>query len=347
MSHIVPVCPFCAAEAAACKWDYDAVSLRACGRCMNPFLVRFEEGNPVTERMPGVPDIREDVPKGSVLAGVLGTLPEALEALPVLPEIPQRILAMVNDPLVSMSELADLIAKDAVISVKIFKMANSAFYSSTHEIRDLKVACARLGLRIVANTVYAVANGNLYRTSRPEYRAMMQDLWRHSLATAHCADELGVRLKGIDKSALFESGLLHDIGKLVLFDMITTRYKGNVGRLRESPELLIKVLQRFHALVGLHVVQHWDAEQTPCFVTYYHGQCDDAPSGRQQQYADAISVANELAHTIGYKLGEEEPPPLSEHPALERLGMPPDELEALHESIQDKIESMIDLFALM
>ncbi len=347
MENTVTTCPFCAEEVPPTQTEYDQVALQACRRCINPFLVRLDSALPVPEPLPDRPDIREEVAPGSVMAGILGTLNMALDSLPVLPEIPQRILAMVHDPLVSMNELAEVINKDAVISVKVFKLANSAFYASAHEIRDLNVACARLGLKVIANTVYALANSNLYRTGVAKFRGLMQDLWRHSLTTAYCADELGLRLPGIDTSVLFEAGLVHDIGKLVLLDIITVKYKGNVGRLRDSVELLLKVIQKYHALVGLHVAQHWNLAPGLCFSTFYHNDPDQALAGNPQRLADVICLSSDLAHSMGYGLGEESQIAFTDHSSAARLGLAAEDLEALRDTVQEKVASLIDIFSIV
>jgi len=340
-------CPFCNADIPPLKVEFGQPALYGCRNCMNACLVQFREAVPVAEPVPGNRDLRDEAPAGSVIAGVLEMLDEALDALPVLPEIPQRILAMVHDPLVSMNELADLISKDAVISVKLMKMANSAFYSSPQAIRDLTVACSRLGLKLIANTTYAAANNNLYQSGVSQFRGLMQDLWRHSLATAHCAFEVGVRATGAENSLFFEAGLIHDVGKLVLLDIITKRYKGNVGRLRESRELLLRIVRKFHALVGLHVAQHWQLSPDMGFSALYHNDAEMVPVADHQQLTDVTCLANELAHALGYGLGEERDVSLDGHPAALRLGFSPDDLASLQQDVADKVESLVDIFSLL
>lgn len=338
------VCPFCAADALADRRTHRDNGLRACPECLNPFLVRNQGEDFRAEPLPGTEDIRVAVPEGSVMAGVLEELPSALEKLPVLPQVPQRILAMVHDPMVTMRGLADLMAEDVVVSAKILKMVNSAFYSTVDEIHDLQTACAHLGLRTVANAVYAIMNGNLYRGSDPASREMMQALWRHSVTTAHCANELEIQRHN-GGHLLFQAGLSHDIGKLVLLDLITVQYKGRVGRLRENPALLVQVLERHHALVGLHVAQHWDLDPMTRAVAFFHHAPEAAPTVEERLYADTVALANAVAHGMEESAGDEERPSRAEHPAAARLGIPPEEVHTLPAAIHDKIESMIDLFA--
>jgi putative nucleotidyltransferase with HDIG domain len=336
-------CPFCGDEVPSRKTPGEPPFLRACRKCLNPILAYPADEGLVAEPLSDSRDIREDIAPGSVVAGILASLGKEFDSLPVLPEIPQRILGMVHDPLMSLSELAQVMSKDAVVSVKILKMANSAFYSSIQEIRNLNVACARLGLRVIANTVCAVANANLYRTTVPQFREMMQRLWQHSLATAHCADELGLRVGGVDKNVLFEGGLVHDIGKAVLVDLITVKYKGSVGRLRQTPELLLKVVQKYHALVGLHVAQHWNLGSDLCFSTYFHDSPDSCPPGDMERLVDLVALANAIAHAIGYGFGDDAQPSwLGDSAAARRLGMDPGELPAICDGVKDHVATLVD-----
>ena len=70
----------------------------------------------------------------------------------------------------------------------------------------------------------------------------MQKLWMHSLATVHCAELLALKLD-IDRDFAYVTGLLHDIGKVVLIDVITTKYIGAPQRLRETPDLIVKAIE--------------------------------------------------------------------------------------------------------
>ena len=343
---VLPQCPFCATELPPLGGESDGPALHACRKCLNAVLVRCDGGRTTTEPAPGASDVREAVAPGSVMAGVFSKLNEALDALPVLPEVPQRILAMVHDPLVSVRELSEVIGEDAVISVKVLKLANSAFYASAQEIHELNVACARLGMKLIANTVYAVANGNLYRTSVPAFRELMQALWKHSLATAQCADELSTRLPATDEAALFEAGLVHDIGKLVLLDLITVKYKGNVGRLRESPDLLVDVMNQFHNLVGLHVARRWNLSSAVCFSTYYHDDADNAPAGNVQRFADTVCLATDLARSMGYGLSEEEVS-FDDHASAVRLCLSSEELGGISAEIRDRVDTAVDVMGVI
>ena len=104
----------------------------------------------------------------------------------------------------------------------------------------------------------------------------MQNLWQHSVATANCCEAIAIQFK-IDSKTAFIAGLLHDIGKVVLVDSITTKYGGNVGRLSSSPTLLTIAINPFAPIIGLHVVQKWNLSEELTFSTLYAQKHESLP----------------------------------------------------------------------
>jgi len=342
-------CPFCAGELPSSVAGIEQEILYACSNCLNPFRLRPEQGDVVANPIEGVQDIRVVAPPGSVMAGVLDTLNEALEDLPVLPEVPQRILSMVHDPLMNMSDLAKVINEDAVISMRILKLANSAFYASMHEIQDLATACSRVGLKMVANTVNAIANGNLYRTGDPRFRGLMESLWRNAVVTAYCADELTTMARAGRGDVAFMAGLIHEIGKVVLLDIITVKYKGSLGRLREDPELVARVLDKYYLLVGLHVVQKWELAPELTVTTYCHRTPNMVPCEQWLPLTHALCLACAVATSAGYGVGiaEEEQGQLvlSNHPSATYLKLDAAKFDELMTTLPEKVDPLLEVFS--
>lgn len=338
-------CPYCEAPIGWNEASARPPYLIGCDQCLNPALVHTN-GEISLERVPGHRDFRERIEAGSVLAGVFAQLDDALRDLPVLPEVPQRILTMVHDPLTSMSDLARVVNEDAAITLKILRMANSAFYGGVQEVKDLNVACARLGMRGVVNIVQAVAHSNLYKTNDPRFKKVMQELWRHSIATAHAAELVAARTGQAQDQMPFVAGLVHDVGKLVLLDLITTKYQGPAGRLKESPALLAKVLTVFHPTVGLHVVQRW--KQPPEFgvTTFYSPHPDAVPVEALASLTHTVALAEHLANVCGYGAMADETADISAHPSAGYLGIDQNVGGVLRSALEREVEAMLDTVGL-
>ncbi len=334
-------CVYCGEEIASGNPASGKVQLAGCPRCLNAFTISWVNGDPAPREIENVERVDRLAPAGSVMAGVLGMLDEVLPQLPVLPHVPQRALALIHDPLASMRQLADLVNEDAAISMKILRICNSAMYMSTSEVKDLQLACARLGMKTIANITYAVTNGNLYRSPNPALRDLMEQMWRHAMATAHAADALAEKTQGIDRSLPFIAGLIHDIGKLVLLDTLANKYKGPVGRLRQTPELMIKAIDLFHPTVGLQVVQYWRMPNEFAFSTYYGGTPDAVGEAQWRPLAHIVCLASAIADSSGFPIGE----PTTElegHASVAALGLSQDVVTGVRDGLPETVESLLN-----
>jgi hypothetical protein len=92
---------------------------------------------------------------------------------------------------------------------------------------------------------------------------------------------------------------VHDIGKTVLLDAITNRYKGRVGRLKNSWDLLLASLDEFGPYAGLRVVQHWQLSPEVRFATFYSADPTAAPE-QFRKCALLIALSSATADTCGY-----------------------------------------------
>ena len=156
-----------------------------------------------------------------VKAFVLGIFQEFKEGripLPHLPRIVQEIQQVAYSSSSSVDDLAKVIERDAVISLKLISLANSAMYRRLEKICSVRRAVPLLGFRETHGIIIAIAYKDLYNVRSIEYRVLMENLWLHCLASACAAKAIGEKIQGeVDK--LFLMGLLHDIGRIIFLKM--------------------------------------------------------------------------------------------------------------------------------
>ena len=139
---------------------------------------------------------------------------EKLGQLPTLPHVVQRIVSMVDRPETSAEDLGRLIEKDQVLSAKVLRLANSPFYGFPARIASVSHAVVVLGLNVVKGLTLGATIFDLMKN------AGMDDLWRHSLGVAMMAHILAVRAGHKSSEEVFVAGLLHDLGKVVLYSKL-------------------------------------------------------------------------------------------------------------------------------
>ncbi len=143
------------------------------------------------------------------------TLDELLaqpKALPPAPTVASRLIQTLDDPDVDLQTLADLIETDPVLTARIIRQANSAFFGLLRPVGHPREAISMLGLV----KVRAMALAALLQDSYAAAPGIdLEQFWRYSLTTANLARYVAAPL-GVDDSSVYTAGLIHGIGELVM-----------------------------------------------------------------------------------------------------------------------------------
>ncbi len=334
-------CPYCGGELGSELLGGGGIRLAPCGACMNPVVLKGDLDRQATP-VAGWEDIRHIAQPDSITGAILAGMPKAIENLPVLPEFSQRILAMVRDANVTLADLAAIVSEDQTLAIKLLRLANSVTYGGLQPITDIKGACARLGLKTISNAVQVVANGNLYITGNALFRERMRTLWRHALATAHCASELAHVLALPCSESFFVAGLVHDVGKLVILEIVSSRYRGPLSGLRDNPKLLLEVESRLSPFIGLHVTAKWKLPADFITTTFCHRAPESTPAANLLPMVHSVALAEMIAEVSGFGTGEEVVS-LSTHPSAHALGLNDIKLAALRVELEEKLAPLLDI----
>jgi HD-like signal output (HDOD) protein len=120
---------------------------------------------------------------------------------------------------VGTSDVAAALAKDPPLAVKVLRIANSVQFGSREPRTSLLAATSVLGLRTVASIVLRAGVLSSFENIKDTPAFSVTDLWRHSILTAHAAEELArlLRRRSSDFSPqdYYTCGLVHDIGQVV------------------------------------------------------------------------------------------------------------------------------------
>jgi HD-GYP domain-containing protein (c-di-GMP phosphodiesterase class II) len=257
---------------------------------------------------------------------------------PVMPRVVQELEIAVKLPNATAESLAAVIEKDAVVSLRLISMANSPVYRGQKEIRTVREAIPRMGLRETANVVTAIANKGLYESQIVTYRLLLDKMWSHSLAAAHAARLIGQRLGRDDADTLFLMGLTHDIGKVFLL-----RAFADESQVRGMDmKLLLAAVQDAHIGIGTLMLRRWGFNEAFLRAVALHDKPElaaDAPAeGR------IVHLANALSRSLGFRVGDRAPDGAAEPPAAEALGLPPEALGEMGEQVKTLVKELAHLY---
>src|SRR5690606_28646388 len=121
---------------------------------------------------------------------------QRVSALPPLPAAIGRLLRLVNDPDGDFQEIARTIALDQTLTAQILRIANSAFYGFSHQIRTVQQATVILGRHAVRNMALSLAMITLRNRMQTGWPLTPEVFWRHSMGVACGASLLARHVRG-------------------------------------------------------------------------------------------------------------------------------------------------------
>lgn len=132
------------------------------------------------------------------------------------PDIYQRIVAIINDTRCSTARLAEVVGNDPGLSATLLKIVNSAFFGLPSKVGSIVRAIALIGNNELSALVMGISVIRYFKSIPPEM-AEMKKFWMHSVAAGVFARLLAHHKVDLSEEDLFIAGLLHDIGRLVIF----------------------------------------------------------------------------------------------------------------------------------
>lgn len=188
------------------------------------------------------------------------TLAAAVDRMPAFPRSVQQILELTRDANCSPKDLVRVIDHDPVVTVKILRVVNSAYYSLPKQITSVNHAVVYMGFNSVKNLALSIAAvGMVHKDNVPGFDS--HEYLLHSLTTAHIARQLAPRAGDADPSDCFIAGLLHDFGKVVFAQFMPAGFREALA-LSEWGQSSLHVALRDvigadHAAVGAMLVEKW------------------------------------------------------------------------------------------
>jgi putative nucleotidyltransferase with HDIG domain len=141
------------------------------------------------------------------------------QTLPILPDIAIETMSFVDEDDYSICQISELISKDPSLSAGILRVANSAFYGLKKNVGTLDMALVLLGLREIKNIIMMMSVFKLFPNDG-KFAFDKSDYLRHSILTAKIAQLLSELMEFSFSCSPFIGGLLHDIGKLFLDQIV-------------------------------------------------------------------------------------------------------------------------------
>ncbi|MFZ6849809.1 HDOD domain-containing protein [Undibacterium sp. RuRC25W] len=262
-----------------------------------------------------------------------------IKDLPTLPEVAQELLIELDNEDSSLESISEKIAMDHALTAKVLKLANSSHFGFNSRVVTIQQAAALLGVQNIKNLIRMTIMINRFPISHCA-NFDFRGFWRHSIATANCAEIIS-RALHMKHDFAFTAGLLHDIGRLVLVTYYPLEYAEviNYKNLNDCELIAAErhIMQIDHIDAGLILAQQWHfAEAVKDAIKGHH----DPDIKGIHALAPVVHVANAIVHALDIAQEENELVPLLSEHAWDTLGLNEEEYVAIFKETEMRFEAL-------
>ncbi len=225
--------------------------------------------------------------------------------IPTLPAVATKVIEVVRDADSTAEDLRQIICHDPVLSSRLMRMANSAYFGLPDELTDLQRAIVLLGFNSVRNLAFTACLQSLYKS---EYRCgsfTASSLWMHSVSVAVISRMLAERIWPEFAEEAFLAGIVHDVGIIVEWNLLPERFEQVIrafeGTGRPFGEAEKQALGFDHRDCGSAILRRWGLPKHLVRVArQHHGSRKEPASLNSESGAlgDRLAALVHLAECI-------------------------------------------------
>lgn len=216
-----------------------------------------------------------------------------------LPDVCIKFSTALRDPKTSNRELEEILSDDVAMAARVLRIANSAMYSFPSRVDTISQAATIIGYKQLNDIVLACSIINMFK-GLPQDVVDMESFWRHSISCAVAARVIASHRRVANIEQYFTAGLLHDIGRLIIFVELPTHAAEIIERSKLSNthmyQLEQEVLGFDHAKLGGMLLKSWKLPKRLIDSVAYH----HAPVRSHDYMAETsvIHVADIICHAL-------------------------------------------------
>jgi len=261
------------------------------------------------------------------------------------PDIYFRIKEVLEDDSASANQIANVVSTDMSLAAKLIKLVNSPLYGFPQTIDSISRAVALVGAKELSTLALGISAINYFKDIPPEL-VDMKTFWRHSITCGIFAKILAGTQSGLSQERFFIAGLLHDVGRLIMFKKLPYASTEAMLFARENSIPLVEaersVLDFCHTDISEPLLASWQFPEGLSNMINYHHNPMEFPNPLEPAI---INVADNLANTVEIAQGGMYVLPGIDEEAWELLGI--DSKPFLRESVEqyrEQIDIILNAF---
>lgn len=280
------------------------------------------------------------------------TMKELLKKISELPTpnfILKRIMDIAGNPSSNTKELEKAVLQSPPLVAKILKLSNSAYYALPRKITKLSQAINILGFKTVRNLAMGIFVADSF--FRREFEFLdSKKFWRHSIAVAIAAEQLAQIVNYPDKEEIFLSGMLHDLGKMVMGIITpeTVEMVLNVAEYKKvsflKAEEMLNVMS--HQILGKELFKNWNLPDNVIYTAEYHDIPEKLDIEKFSMNVYIVHLANSSINTIYYGYSGCYDIPVPSDVVWNKFGMTAKKYLDFLEKLEEKLDESNDFMNL-
>ncbi len=264
----------------------------------------------------------EDLIRGAVELGTVQTMY-------------QHLVQVMDHPLSSAADVGKIISEDPGLTARLLRLVNSPIYGFPSRIDTVTQAISIVGMTqlrdLAVGTAFIKLFGNV-----PSHLADMDSFWRHSIACGLAARQLAGQRREANVERFFVAGLLHDIGRPIIYTKAPAEAAKALTESRRTGQLLFTVEQQVlgfhHGAVGALLLEQWRLPGMLVDAAAWHH--NPRLARKFPLEAAVVHVADLIANGLRLGTSGEVNVPAFEASAWDSLGLPATVLPTLFRQVE-------------
>ena len=262
-----------------------------------------------------------------------------------LPKIHFELQEALNDPDKTFQDLGKIISYDPALSARLLKIVNSPFYGFPSKIDTISHAISIIGMDQLTDLALATLVIHQFR-GIPNSLFNMEKFWRHSMACGVAARAIAEFKGEKNVERFYLAGILHDIGRLVIFKREPALARDAFFRSKEKQENIFLSEQELmgfdHAAVGGELLKAWKLPPRLVEAVAYHHQ----PQAAKEFPVEAaiIHTSDYIVHVLKVGSDAEFAEPQLYPKSWDIIGLSPDDFEFMKDKVNRQYEGIVSMF---
>ncbi len=270
-----------------------------------------------------------------------------IKYFPVPNNIVLNLFRTISSKDCTFNEISSIVEPDASLCAQLLRVANSAYFGFRGKVNTIEKAIMLIGVDEVRNLSLAISLANQFKSDVLAKSFDLKRFWIHNLMASFCAREIGTKVPYFDADELYLMGLLHDIGRLAMaqllpdeFNMIHNASRKRCIHLWE----LEKQIGVTHTEIGRILADRWGlSEQMAEVLEFHHEPLNSKKFSRE---CSVIAIAAHLAKMVEAAGGDGLEPKLPDTKVFLLAGVEVQQMDLFYEKairLKDEIVALADI----